>query len=174
MESNAKQAWWRKLGVWAVVAAALCCMAAADGAWLERVPDAERARPNPYAGQAEAIAAGQKVYEDHCAKCHGDDGTGRRNKPSIRVSRVQHATDGELFWLLKNGSQKKGMPTWSSLPEPTRWQVIAFVKSMGTSIVQRDVAPAMRESQLAAESRADGARERIEQASHNGAQESGR
>jgi mono/diheme cytochrome c family protein len=109
---------------------------AADGSWLERVPDADRQRVNPYAGQAEAIGAGRKVYLDHCAKCHGEDGTGRRKKPSIRTSRVQNATDGEIFWLLKNGNLKSGMPTWSSIPEPTRWQVIAFVKSMGTSFVE--------------------------------------
>jgi mono/diheme cytochrome c family protein len=124
--------------VWAVVLAAILCIAA-DGTWLTRVPDADRAKVNPYAGNADAAAAGEKVYLDHCAKCHGDDGTGRRNKPSIRISRVMNATDGELFWLLRNGNLKKGMPTWSSLPEPTRWQVIAFVKSMGTSSMRNNL-----------------------------------
>jgi mono/diheme cytochrome c family protein len=47
---------------------------------------------------------------------------------------VQGATDGEIFWLLKNGNLGKGMPTWSNkLPEQTRWQVIAYVKSLGKS-----------------------------------------
>ena len=124
-----------KCWVWLAVLAALFCVAA-DGTWLERVPDADRAKVNPFAGQADAVAAGKKVFLDHCAKCHGDDGEGRRKKPSLRTARVQHATDGEIFWLLKNGSLKKGMPTWSSLPEPTRWQVIAFVKSLGTSLVE--------------------------------------
>lgn len=125
----------RNLRVWAVALAGIFGVAA-DGTWLTRVPDADRAKVNPYAGKADAVAAGEKVYLDHCAKCHGDDGTGRRNKPSIRISRVMNATDGELFWLLRNGNLKKGMPTWSALPEPTRWQVIAFVKSMGTSSIR--------------------------------------
>jgi mono/diheme cytochrome c family protein len=107
--------------------------ASADGSWLKHVPDADRGRTNPYAGQKDAIAAGGRVFQDHCAKCHGDDAEGRGKKPSLRSSRVQEATDGEVFWLLKNGNLGKGMPTWSKLPEETRWQVIAYVKSLGKS-----------------------------------------
>jgi mono/diheme cytochrome c family protein len=107
--------------------------ATADGSWLKRVPDVERARTNRFAGQTEAIAAGGRVFEDYCAKCHGAHAEGRGKKPSLRSSRVQGATDGEIFWLLKNGNLGKGMPTWSKLPEDTRWQVIAYVKSLGKS-----------------------------------------
>lgn len=107
--------------------------ASADGSWLKHVPEADRARANPYAGQKEAIAAGRLVFQDHCAKCHGEDAEGRGKKPSLRSSRVQEATDGEVFWLLKNGNLGRGMPTWSKLPEETRWQVIAYVKSLGKS-----------------------------------------
>jgi len=115
------------------ICAVFLCIAAADGAWLKNVPDGERQRVNPFAGQKDAIAAGNRIFVDHCAKCHGDDGTGRKKKPSLRTERVQKATDGEIFWLLKNGSLKHGMPSWSSMPEPMRWQVVAFVKSLGTS-----------------------------------------
>jgi mono/diheme cytochrome c family protein len=112
---------------------AAAAYATANGSWLKRVPDADRARINPYAGQVDAIAAGGRVFEDHCAKCHGADAEGRGKKPSLRSARVQEATDGEVFWLLKNGNLGKGMPTWSKLPEDTRWQVIAYVKSLGKS-----------------------------------------
>jgi mono/diheme cytochrome c family protein len=114
------------------VFAVFLCVAASDGAWLKDVPDVDRQKVNPYAGQKDAIAAGNRIFLDKCAKCHGDDGTGRKKKPSLRTDRVQHATDGEIFWLLKNGSLKHGMPSWSSMPEPMRWQVITFVKSLGT------------------------------------------
>lgn len=107
--------------------------ASADGSWLKHVPDADRAMKNPYAGQADAIAAGKKIFGDHCAKCHGADAEGRGKKPSLRSSRVQEATDGEVFWLLKNGNLAKGMPTWNKLPDDVRWQVIAYVKSLGKS-----------------------------------------
>lgn len=123
----------RRTASGAVVVALMAVMAcfAADGSWLKHVPDADRARVNPFAGQADATAAGQRLFEDHCAKCHGPDALGRGKRPSLRSERVQHATDGEIFWLLKNGNLPKGMPTWAALPEPMRWQIITFVKSLG-------------------------------------------
>lgn len=115
------------------MAAALLCLAAADGSWLRDVPDADRKRSNPFSGQNDAVAAGGRLFADHCAKCHGEDAEGRGKRPSLRSNRVQHATDGEVFWLLKNGNLRKGMPTWASLPEPERWQIIAYVKSLGAT-----------------------------------------
>jgi len=103
---------------------------AADGSWLHKVPETERKRVNPLAGQAEAAAAGRVLFEENCAKCHGDDALGKHNRPSLRSERVAHATDGELAWLLKNGSAWKGMPSWSALPEPERWQIIAYLRSL--------------------------------------------
>ena len=73
------------------VCAVFLCIAAADGAWLKNVPDADRQRVNPFAGQKDAILAGNRIFVDHCAKCHGDDGTGRKKKPSLRTDRVQKA-----------------------------------------------------------------------------------
>ncbi len=127
-------------GIMCAAAAILLCLAA-DGSWLAHVPDAERVRANPFAGQREAIGSGKKVFEDHCTKCHGEDALGRKKKPSLRSARVQSAKDGEIFWLLRNGNLKKGMPTWAALPERTRWQIIAYIKSLGeASLLERVVA----------------------------------
>ena len=114
-----------------VLAVGLLC--AAQAPWANHVSEAESNKVNPYAGQADAIAAGSRLFADHCAKCHGDDALGRKKRPSLRTPEVQHAKDGEIFWLLRNGDLRHGMPSWSSLPEPTRWQIIAFVKSLGVS-----------------------------------------
>jgi mono/diheme cytochrome c family protein len=120
-----------------LMAGAFLCAASlyaeADGSWLKHVPDADRTRANPFAGQADAVSAGREIYQDRCKKCHGDDGEGRGKKPTLRSSRVQNATDGEIFWLLKNGNRAKGMPTWSAMPDQMRWQVITYVKSLGKS-----------------------------------------
>jgi len=106
---------------------------AGDGEWLLRVPDNERDRINPLANAPDATAAGSKIFHQHCAKCHGDNGEGKVDRkhvrPNLHSFRVKQATPGELFWLLTNGSQKNGMPSWSRLPEPERWQVITFLKS---------------------------------------------
>jgi mono/diheme cytochrome c family protein len=120
----------RLIGVLTLLGLAIACLAA-DGSWRKRVPETDRKRVNPLAGQAEAIAAGRRMFEDHCAKCHGGDAMGRGKRPSLRSDRVQGATDGEIFWLLRNGNLPKGMPTWAALPEPMRWQIITFVKSLG-------------------------------------------
>lgn len=113
-----------------VFCAALLCRAASDSVF-EKVPGSDRKRANPYANQTEAIAAGSKLFSDHCAKCHGADALGRGKKPSLRTQEVQQATDGEIFWLLRNGNLRHGMPSWSSLPEPSRWQLVAYLKSLG-------------------------------------------
>lgn len=107
--------------------------AAADTSWKKHVSATERARVNPYSGHPEAVAAGARLFADHCAKCHGADALGKGNHPSLRTPEVQDATDGEIFWILRNGFLRKGMPSWSSLPEPSRWQIITFVKSLGVT-----------------------------------------
>jgi mono/diheme cytochrome c family protein len=103
---------------------------AADGSWLQRVPTIERHRVDPYDNQPQAIAAGNFLFAEHCAQCHGSDARGRRGHPDLRSERVAQATDGELAWLLRNGSLAKGMPSWGTLPEPERWQIIAFLRSL--------------------------------------------
>ncbi len=120
----------RPLGRPALVVAAVLLLGAANGAWLTKVPDADRIRINPLAGQPEAIAAGAKLYRNNCAQCHGADGNGRGGRPSLRTPRVIASSDGELAWLLKNGSPWKGMPGWAKLPEPQRWQIIAYVRTI--------------------------------------------
>ena len=103
---------------------------AADGGWLRKVPEAERKRVNPFAGKPEAAEAGKILFAENCAKCHGDDALGRHGRPSLRSERVRNATDGELAWILRNGNLYKGMPSWSSLPEPERWQIIAWLRTL--------------------------------------------
>ena len=108
--------------------------AVGDGEWVQKVPDRDRARPNPYANDPDAPAAGAKIFSERCASCHGENAEGKtegkRIRPSLHSDRVKQATPGELFWLLTNGSQKNGMPSWSRLPDAQRWQLITFLKSL--------------------------------------------
>jgi mono/diheme cytochrome c family protein len=104
--------------------------AAGDGAWLKDVPQKDRDRPNPMASDPDAVPAGAKLFGEHCAKCHGEDAGGKGKRPSLRSERVKSATPGELEWLLANGSLKNGMPSWSRLPQPQRWQLVTYLKSL--------------------------------------------
>ncbi|HMK22244.1 MAG TPA: c-type cytochrome [Terriglobales bacterium] len=103
---------------------------AADSPHWTRASPKDRARANPYANQDDAVRAGRRLFDDHCAKCHGADALGRGKRPNLRSREVQEATDGEIFWLLTNGSLRKGMPSWSALPEASRWQLVTFLKSL--------------------------------------------
>ena len=116
-----------------MLATAVVLSAATDNSWMKRVSESDRNKVNPYAQQPQAIAAGARLFADHCAQCHGADALGRGKRPSLRTSEVQEASDGEIFWILRNGYLRRGMPTWSSLPEQSRWQIIAYVKSLGVS-----------------------------------------
>ena len=102
----------------------------ADGKWIRRVPDEDHARTNPLTRQPLAIAEGKQLFHLNCAKCHGTDANGLRNRPSLRSPRIRHATDGDLAWMLRNGNPYKGMPPWTSLPEQERWQIIAYLRTL--------------------------------------------
>ena len=123
-----KRAW---LFLLTVLMLAVLAFGTADGSWLRHVPAKDHERKNPYVGQADAVAAGRLVYEDHCSKCHGENAEGTKKRPSLRSARVQReATEGDLHWLLVNGNMGRGMPSWSKLGDPQIWQVISYVRSL--------------------------------------------
>ena len=97
---------------------------------IEKAPDKARARENPLRNDREAIAAGGILFAQHCAECHGSKAEGRKRGPSLLVSEVQSAEPGAIFWILTNGVVRRGMPVWSKLPEPQRWQLVSFLKSL--------------------------------------------
>lgn len=104
---------------------------------LTKVPAKESTRSNPLEHDPDAVAAGSKLYSLHCAECHGVNAEGgnkgKKKGPALKASQIEQATPGSLFWLLTNGSVRRGMPVWSKLPEPQRWQIVTYVKSLNTS-----------------------------------------
>jgi len=102
-----------------------------DYAELSKAPEKSHAKQNPLAKDPEAVTAGIILFAEKCAGCHGADAEGGKKGPSLRIAEVQNATDGAIFWLLTNGVVRRGMPVWSKLPEPQRWQLVSFVKSLG-------------------------------------------
>ena len=107
---------------------------------LAKAPKKARARRNLLEGDSDAIAAGAKLFKLHCAECHGERAEGGRKAPSLLADEVQQATPGALFWILTNRVVRRGMPVWSKLPEPQRWQIVSYLKSltpMAKSSLQR-------------------------------------
>ena len=98
---------------------------------LAKAPKKAAARPNPLETDAEAPAAGAKLFAQHCAECHGETAEGGKKGPSLRAPEVQQATSGAIFWILTNGIVRRGMPVWSKLPDAQRWQLVSYIKSLG-------------------------------------------
>ena len=125
---------------------------AADKAVMRpRVPrdqiETARAVTNPLPASEEMIAKGKALYEGKafCKVCHGPDGKGLgadiapgslkgplpRNFTDKKWQAVR--TDGELFWILKNGSKGTAMAPFIPLilTEEEAWQVLRYVRSFG-------------------------------------------
>lgn len=97
---------------------------------LAKAPKKAAARRNPLQDDPEALAGGAKLFALHCAECHGEMAQGGKKAPSLLADEVQQSTPGTLFWLLSNGVVRRGMPVWSKLPEPQRWQLVSYIKSL--------------------------------------------
>lgn len=97
---------------------------------LTKAPPKAVARRNPLEQDSNAALAGGKLYEEHCVECHGEMADGGKKGPSLRAPEVQQASAGTLFWILTNGVVRRGMPVWSKLPEPQRWQIVSYIRSL--------------------------------------------
>jgi len=93
------------------------------------IPEKAAARQNPLRGDPQAVTAGKKLFRQHCAECHGEAGEGGRRGPKLRDLPARGTTPGQIFWILSNGVVRRGMPSWSKLPEAQRWQITAFLES---------------------------------------------
>ena len=98
---------------------------------ISKAPEKARAKPNPLEKDLDAVAAGRILFEQRCRECHGDDAMGGKKGPGLRAPEIQNAEPGAIFWILTNGVVRKGMPVWSKLPEPQRWQLVSYIKSLG-------------------------------------------
>lgn len=91
---------------------------------------------------ADIVAAGKKLFEGKgtCFNCHGKSGKG--DGPAGKVLNPgprdftnckfhKKRKDGELFWIIKNGSPGTGMVPLipSAITEEEAWKVIAYERS---------------------------------------------
>jgi glucose/arabinose dehydrogenase len=115
----------------------LAMFAVVSFSWLQAqnqafhdAPASAREQNNPYAGQPAATRAGRIAYAQNCGSCHGRNGGGTGNIPSLTRKSTQSATDGEIFWFITKGDVASGMPAWDKMPEAKRWQIVTYVKSL--------------------------------------------
>jgi len=93
---------------------------------------------NPVKPTPESIAKGKKWYGYDCAMCHGKDGDGKGDVAAdmkLKVSdftnpaTLKERTDGELFYVIKNG--KGNMPPEGSrMKSEGLWDLVNYVRSL--------------------------------------------
>src|ERR1700694_4639880 len=86
---------------------------AVDNSWIERVPEADRSQSNPFAGQADAVSAGSKLFAEHCAKCHGSDALGRGKRPKFAQQRSAASLRRPDLLVL----EERQLASWDALLE---------------------------------------------------------
>mgnify|MGYP003575549043 CR=1 FL=1 len=105
------------------------------------VPASIRTMGNPIAKSAEAVADGMAHFADHCAVCHGNDGSGDTEMgrglypkaPDMRLAPTQQLSDGELFYVIEHGIRFTGMPGWSNGTkdgEESSWRLVHFIRHL--------------------------------------------
>ena len=99
-----------------------------DQSW--QAPREAAARNNPLPATPEIVGGGRKLFLRHCSECHGDDGQGRKHAADLLLPVVQEQSDGALFWKISNGNPRRGMPSWGRLPEPQRWQLVLYLRTL--------------------------------------------
>ena len=111
--------------------------------WIARnirhfaVPAAARRTRNPVPLTPASLADGRSHFADHCADCHGNDGSGKTEMgqnlypkpPDMRRAVTQQLSDGEIFSIIRNGVRLTGMPAWQHEDEDT-WKLVHFIRHL--------------------------------------------
>jgi DMSO reductase family type II enzyme heme b subunit len=132
---------WTAVGL---LCAGLVAASAAVGPAAARAAEMEPVRPAPVAADPDR---GRRLYERHCAQCHGASGKGdgpaaelvypRPRNFTTAVFKVrstlsgQLPTDQDLFRAISEGLPGTSMPPWKKhLSEDDRWQLVHHIKTL--------------------------------------------
>ena len=96
---------------------------------------------NPVPASEAVIKEGMEHFADHCAVCHGNDGSGDTEMgrglypraPDMRLPATQNLSDAELFYIIENGVRLTGMPAWSTGTkegETSSWHLVHFIRHL--------------------------------------------
>jgi mono/diheme cytochrome c family protein len=114
-------------------------MEAAAARWVldMSIPAEARNMKNPMGITEASVSAGRQLYQQKCEVCHGYDGSGKTDAGGgeyppprdLRSAETSHRTDGELFYLIRNGIRNTAMPGWQ-MPDHNTWQLVAYLRSL--------------------------------------------
>jgi mono/diheme cytochrome c family protein len=104
-------------------------------------PAGAKERVNPVADSPDAVAEGRAHWADHCATCHANNGSGDTEMgkhmyppaPDMRRAETQNLTDGELYYIIRNGIRLTGMPSWGNgtqRDDQDSWKLVRFIRQL--------------------------------------------
>ena len=111
-----------------------------------KAPDNIYSKENPLQPTPENLSAGKNLYEKKakplaCVKCHGENGDGlgkiaKGMTPNPRnftcKDMMKDIPDGQLFWIIQNGSKGTTMMGYKGLKEEQIWQLIAYIRKFSS------------------------------------------
>ena len=106
------------------------------------MPRDAKNQANPVADSAEVQREARLHFADHCAMCHGNDGSGDvpigrglyPKPPDLCGARTQKLSDGEIFWIIENGVRFTGMPAFGGANEhgssEDSWKLVRLIRHL--------------------------------------------
>src|ERR1700675_1008698 len=107
------------------------------------IPKIDREEENPWATVAtpEVMKDAREHFADHCSQCHANDGSGKTEMgqslypraPDMRLPATQNLSDGELYYIIRNGVPLTGMPAWGEpnlVQDDDSWQLVLFIRHL--------------------------------------------
>lgn len=108
-----------------------------------KAPQSLYERVNPLERNRSNLRAGRELYEElsdpTCVVCHGKKGDGRgqlsgqfdpRPRNFACAETVDGIPDGQLHWVIQNGSPGTAMPPFDYLTEEEIWQLVLYLRSL--------------------------------------------
>ena len=104
------------------------------------VPARYKEMKNPVANSPAVIHEGLAHYADHCAVCHGNNGSGETmlgkgmypRPPNLAGDETQSMLDGEIYYPIQYGIRLSGMPAFgdASDDDVETWKLVAFIRHL--------------------------------------------
>lgn len=129
----------KKIGISVLLLLLWCVISSAtfaqNVAW--NAPDEADTLENPFDQTERIINAGNQIFQQLCAVCHGKSGEGDgvtasslEPKPAnLQDDAIQDQSDGALYWKIKEG--RPPMPPFGSqLSDKQMWAVVTYIKSL--------------------------------------------
>jgi mono/diheme cytochrome c family protein len=87
---------------------------------------------------AAEVREGFRVYDTHCAMCHGGPGLGRQPwtagmepSPPYLIDAALRWKPEELYWIVRHGVKMTGMPAWNSrISSSDTWSLVGFLEAL--------------------------------------------